>query len=70
MQRFIFFRLQLWYSLANMLHVWLIPALMILVAALCVFYLLIKARGGSGTRTEGRTVWDNPGEQDDNPPPA
>ena len=51
-----------------MLHVWLIPAVVILVLALGIFYLAIRAKGGSGVRTEGRTVVDKPGEDDDPPP--
>jgi len=49
-----------------MLHVWLIPALLILVVVLVVFYLVIKNQGGSGARTEGRTLVDKPDEE--NPP--
>jgi hypothetical protein len=52
----------------RMLHVWLIPALGVLVILLAAFYLLVKATGGPGVRTEGRTVHDKPFE-DDNPPP-
>lgn len=51
-----------------MLHVWLIPALAILAAFLCGFYLLVKYRGGTGVRTDGRTVLDKPGEEHDLPP--
>jgi len=43
-----------------MLHIWLIPALFILVALLGGFYLLIKFSGGSGVRTHGKTVVDKP----------
>jgi len=49
-----------------MLHVWLIPLLVILVGVLVVFYLVVKNQGGSGARTEGRTVHDEPEEE--NPP--
>jgi hypothetical protein len=49
-----------------MLHVWLIPALVILLIVLVVFYLVVKYQGGSGTRTEGRTLVDKPDEE--NPP--
>jgi hypothetical protein len=48
-----------------MLHVWLIPALLVLFVALAVFYLIIRNWGGSGARTEGRTFFDKPEE---NPP--
>lgn len=47
-----------------MLHIWLIPALVLLFLVLVGFYLLIKFRGGSGVRTDGRTLLDKP---DDNP---
>jgi hypothetical protein len=49
-----------------MLHVWLIPALVILLLVLVGFYLIIRFKGGSGVRTEGRTMVDKP--DDENPP--
>jgi hypothetical protein len=49
-----------------MLHLWLIPALVILLAAVCGFYLLIRRQAGAGTRTEGRTILEKPEEE---PPP-
>jgi len=52
-----------------MLHIWLIPALLIFAVAVGGFYLLIKFKGGSGVRTEGKTVVDKPMD-DDNPPPG
>ena len=52
-----------------MLHVWLIPALVILAIVVAIFYLTVRVRGGSGIRSEGRTVHDEPGEED-NPPPS
>jgi len=48
-----------------MLHLWLIPALAILVAVFCGFYLLLRFQGGSGKREEGRTLMDVP---EDNEP--
>ncbi|HSU56660.1 MAG TPA: hypothetical protein VLT36_21550 [Candidatus Dormibacteraeota bacterium] len=52
-----------------MLHIWLIPALIVLAIVLGGFYLVIKGSGGSGVRTSGRTVVDKPFE-DENPPPS
>ena len=49
-----------------MLHVWLIPALMIAAGVLVGFYLIIRFFGGTGIRTEGRTLVDKP---DDDVPP-
>jgi hypothetical protein len=49
-----------------MLHLWLIPLLVALVVVLWGFYLLIKHLGGTGVRTEGRTLVDKPDEE--NPP--
>jgi hypothetical protein len=49
-----------------MLHVWLIPMVLILLIILVVFYLVIRNQGGSGARTEGRTLLDKPDEE--NPP--
>ena len=50
-----------------MLHVWLLPLLAILALVLLGFYLIIRFAGGSGIRTEGRTVVDKPDEQDQPP---
>jgi hypothetical protein len=46
-----------------MLHVWLIPALVVLLAAIWGFYLLIRHSGGSGVRTDGKTMVDKPDEE-------
>lgn len=51
-----------------MLHIWLIPALILLVVIIAFLYLAIRAKGGTGIRTEGKTLHDQPTE-DDNPPP-
>ena len=51
-----------------MLHVWLIPALVILALVLVGFYLLLRVHGGSGVRTEGRTLMDKPEPEEDMPP--
>lgn len=50
------------------LHFWLIPAILIWFFLLWVFYILIKRSGGSGTRSEGRTVLDKSVQEED--PPA
>jgi hypothetical protein len=47
-----------------MLHVWLIPALIILVLVLIGFYAVVKFTGGSGVRSEGRTLVDKPQDED------
>ena len=52
-----------------MLHIWLIPALVVLAVVLIGFYLLIVAHGGSGVRTEGKTVVDRPVEAEEELPP-
>jgi hypothetical protein len=46
-----------------MLDVWLIPALVVLFLVVSGFYLLMKYRGGSGVRTDGRTLVDKPGDE-------
>jgi hypothetical protein len=51
-----------------MLHVWLIPALVVLAIVLFTFYLVVKLRGGSGVRSEGRTLMDKPEPEEDMPP--
>jgi hypothetical protein len=51
-----------------MLDVWLIPALAVLAVAVAVFYLLVRLTGGSGVRTEGRTLVHKPGEEENLPP--
>jgi hypothetical protein len=49
-----------------MLHWWLMPLLLALGVVLWAFYLLMKQQGGTGVRTEGRTLVDKP---DDETPP-
>jgi hypothetical protein len=51
-----------------MLHVWLIPAVVVLAAMICAFYFLVKCTGGTGVRTEGRTVVHRPEDESDPPP--
>ena len=50
-----------------MLHVWLIPTLIALFVLLGGFYLFIRFKGGTGERTDGRTLVDRPSD-DDVPP--
>ena len=52
----------------RMLHIWLIPCLVILVAVLLGFYLVVRFKGGSGVRSEGRTLLDKPAPEQDLPP--
>ncbi len=49
-----------------MLHWWLIPALILALLVLWGFYLVVRSTGGSGVRSEGRTLLDKP--DDDLPP--
>jgi len=49
-----------------MLHVWLIPALLLFALVVLGFCLVVRNQGGSGVRTEGRTLLDKP---DDEIPP-
>jgi flagellar biogenesis protein FliO len=49
-----------------MYYTWLLPLLAILALLLLGFYLIVRFRGGSGVRTEGRTMVDKPDE--DEPP--
>jgi hypothetical protein len=51
-----------------MLHIWLIPVLVVFVIVLLGFYLLIRSHGGSGQRTEGKTVVDKHVAEEDMPP--
>ncbi len=46
-----------------MLHWWLIPILAIFAIVLWSFYLLLRAKGGTGVRTEGKTLVDKPEEE-------
>lgn len=39
---------------------WLIPVIAMAVAAVAVFYLVIRHEGGSGARDDGHTVVDKP----------
>ena len=50
-----------------MVDIWLFPVLIVLALVVGGFYLLIKFKGGSGERTEGRTLVDKPSEEE-NPP--
>jgi len=52
-----------------MLHWWLIPTLAVFWAAVGIFYLTVKYKGGAGVRSEGRTLVDKPGDEDQSPPP-
>jgi hypothetical protein len=47
------------------LHFWLIPVLAILTAGTAILYLVVRLTGGSGVRTEGRTVVDKPVDDED-----
>jgi hypothetical protein len=49
-----------------MLHWWLIPLLVLVGLVLWAFYAVIRTQGGTGIRTEGRTLVDKSDE--DNPP--
>lgn len=51
-----------------MLHVWLIPVLVVFALILISFYLVVKLRGGTGVRTDGRTLMDRPEPEEDMPP--
>jgi hypothetical protein len=46
------------------LHFWLIPLLVVVFIVLGAFYLVIKFTGGSGVRTEGRTLVHKPGDDE------
>ena len=43
-----------------MLHVWLLPALFVLLLVVFGFYLLVRNQGNRGVRTDGKTVVDKP----------
>ncbi len=47
-----------------MLHVWLIPLIAVVAVILAGFYLVVLLRGGTGVRTEGRTLVDKPDDED------
>jgi hypothetical protein len=51
-----------------MLHVWLIPVVVVVAVALGAFYLVVRFRGGSGVRTEGKTLFHEPTDTPDLPP--
>jgi hypothetical protein len=51
-----------------MLHWWLIPLMALFVLAVVAFYLIVRFTGGSGIRTEGRTLVDKPSEEEDDKP--
>ncbi len=49
------------------LHFWLIPLLILLILVIGAFYFAIKRTGGSGVRSEGRTVVDKRADEDTPP---
>ena len=49
------------------LHFWLIPVMAILVVLIGIFYLVISRAGGSGIRSEGRTLRDEPDKKIEEP---
>ena len=51
-----------------MLDVWLIPALIVLAVVILSFFLVIRTHGGTGVRTDGRTIVHKPMQEDDLPP--
>jgi len=50
-------------SSRTMLHWWLIPIVLVFWIALGIFYVFLRAKGGTGVRTEGRTLVDKPEEE-------
>ena len=51
-----------------MFHLWFVPVAVAAALVMLAFYLIIRFRGGSGVRTEGRTVVDKPTAEEDLPP--
>ena len=51
------------------LHWWLLPVLALLAAGIIAFYISVRVTGGSGVRTEGRTLVDKPDDEDPKPSP-
>ena len=49
------------------LHLWLIPFLALLAAGIVGFYVTLRFTGGSGVRTEGRTLVHKPDDEDQTP---
>jgi hypothetical protein len=47
-----------------MIDWWLIPVLLVFSVVLWALYVLVSRRGGSGERTDGRTLVDKPDEED------
>ncbi len=44
---------------------WLIPVLAMIVAAVAIFYMVIRHQGGSGARGDGQTIVDKPAHEPD-----
>ena len=42
---------------------WLIPALAMIIAAVAIFYMVIRNTGGSGARSDGQTIVDKPASE-------
>jgi len=43
---------------------WLIPVMAMIIAAVAVFYMIIRYQGGSGSRADGNTVVDKPSNEE------
>ena len=51
-----------------MLDIWLVPVLGLMAMAMAGVYLLIRYKGGSGIRTEGKIMVHKPMPEEDLPP--
>ena len=47
---------------------WLIPVAVVFLLSLAGFYLVVRATGGKGVRTDGRTIVDKPVVEDEQGP--
>lgn len=46
---------------------WVVPFIAVLVIAAAIFYFAVKNRTGAGIRTQGRTLFDKPDDDDNQP---
>ena len=51
-----------------MLHWWLLPVLAVFLMTIGALYLTVRLTGGTGIRTDGRTLLHKHDPEDDSPP--
>jgi cytochrome c-type biogenesis protein CcmH/NrfF len=48
-----------------MTYLWVIPTVLVIALLVWIFWAVVKRKGGSGVRREGRTVFDSESDHSD-----